>query len=235
MCVRSSVWCMCCVLCVCLMCHMQCVCVAVCACARVCVPCVSDLHVLDGLRHVPPLVGVDHECEVWPDLLAYDAQSFLVLVQRHAHLGLEVRPPLLDPRATLVSQLLLGVAQPARAGGVRRVALVHELGQPLLLPLLHAGEHLQRLLRGQRVSDPAEVDERHHLSRAHVIQQTPHRLPHHLTPQVPHGVHHRAHGHVHHTLLRTQPAQLTVVHQRRPPHAHVGGDRLQRTTLHEVL
>ena len=89
---------------------------------------------------------------------------------------------------------------------------------------LRRPEDLQRILAGQRVLEVSIVDQVGDLLRRHFGQQPPHRFPGHLRGEIPGGVDDRSDRHVHHALLRAEPAELAVGDQGRAESAEVIGD-----------
>ena len=83
---------------------------------------------LDGLRHVPHLVGIDHQVGVPADDLAGDGHAAVVVVAVRAHLELDVPVARVRGFLTQTAQLVVGVAEPSRARGVAGVAGPLEFG-----------------------------------------------------------------------------------------------------------
>src|SRR5205814_3765849 len=126
------------------------------------------------------------------------------------------------------AQLLVVVPEPARRRGVRREPGRPQVRDPFRPAGLRPAQDRQRVVRGERVGQVPEVDQRHDLLRRHLREHQPQRLPRALGREVPHRVDHGRDGHVHDALLRTEPAQLRVVHQLLPEPAEVGEDALDR-------
>ncbi len=173
---------------------------------------------VDRGAHVPALVGVDRDANVRADLLAGDPHSPDVVREVRPDLQLQLPETLFDRLPAEPPQLLVGVTEPARCRGVRRIAAVPELRQARRSARLGPAQDLQRFTRGQGIAQVPEVDELDDLLRRQLCQQLPQRLSRPFGLQVPQRVDHGGDRHVHDALLRPQPAQLGVVHQL-PPHA----------------
>src|SRR5207247_923835 len=72
-----------------------------------------------------------------------------------------------------------------------------------------------------------EIDARDKLLRRHIGEKLPERLALNLGPEVPDRVDHRCGSQVNGSLLRPDPAQLTVAGDIAPEGAHIRGERLQ--------
>ena len=190
---------------------------------------------LDGLVHVPHLVGVDHQLAIGAEHLARDAEPPDVVLQVAADLELDVREARIDRLLREPAQLGIVVAQPAGRGRVARVAVGFEIGQPLGLAHGTLAQQRERLIARDAVGDVAEVDQPHQLLGAHVGDEPPHRLALGLGPQVPHGIHHRGGRQVDRPLVRPDPAQLAVASDVVPEAAHVLGDPAQVEADHQML
>ena len=151
-----------------------------------------------------------------------------------ADLELDQLEAVVDGLAAEARELLVVVAEPARRGGVRRIARGEQLLAPGGAPGLRGAQDLERLVARERVGQVAEVDEVDELLGAHRRQQLPQRQAGALGLQVPQRVDHRADGHVHDALLGAEPAQLRVVDELPPHGAHVG-QQLVGVAAHEPL
>jgi len=104
----------------------------------------------------------------------------------------------------------------------------------------------QRFIPRERISDISKVDHIDNLLRGHVGDQAPNRFSGTASGHIPRGVDHRTNGHVHDTLLGTEPAKLRVVSQTpsktaqvmnhiiNPPPDNKRPQRRQRGCLHIV-
>ena len=185
------------------------------------------LQPVDGHRHVPHLVGVDHQAAIGPEHLAGDAQAADVVLAVAADLELHMAEAGVHRFLAQASQLVVRVAEPAGRGRVAGIALALEQGQALGLALGGAGQQHERLVRRDAVGEVAEVDAAHQLLGAHVGDQAPQRLALGLGPQVPDRVDDGAGGQVDRALVGSDPAQLAVRGHVPPEAPHVGGDPIQ--------
>lgn len=195
------------------------------------------LHILDRLGHAPHLVRIHHEHIplIEPDNLARNAQTVLILRHIAADLELEVAVPLAQRLLQQRLHLILTIPQPAGRGRVRRDGLrVERLLQTLLFALLRAGQDLERLFRGERVGDVAEVDQVDDLRRCHVCDDAPDGLAEGFGPQVPDGVYDRAEREVDDAFLGADPAELRVVDEMAPCLAPVRDERFECAALDAV-
>ena len=69
--------------------------------------------------------------------------------------------------------------------------------------------------------------------RAHVCNDSPHRLPGATSRHIPRGIDHRANCHVHHSLLRAKPPELGVRGKTAPEPAHVGANPIETLAHNE--
>src|SRR2546427_4067985 len=133
-------------------------------------------HPGDRLAHVPHLVGVEHELPVRPDLPPHQGGPSHVVLKIAPHLDLEVPPSPLDPLAAQPADLLVGIPEPARRGGVGGVAATLQL----LLPPGAGGsvlsQYRQRVLGSEGIGQVPEVDAADQLLRAERREQLPERL-----------------------------------------------------------
>src|SRR5438874_429328 len=90
-----------------------------------------------------------------------------------------------------------------------------------------AAWQVQRFTGSQGIADVAEIDAGDKLLRRHIGEQLPERLALNLGPQVPDRVNHSGGSQVHSSLLRSDPAQLTVTGDIAPEGAHISRERLQ--------
>ena len=81
----------------------------------------------DRLVDVPRLVGVDGQADVRTDRLAGEGEPADVGVDVGADLELDLAEPGGDRLGGKANHLVVGVAEPARTGGVRRVAVGEQL------------------------------------------------------------------------------------------------------------
>lgn len=91
------------------------------------------LDPLDGLGHLPDLVGVDHQRHVGADHRAGDPQATLVVLGIGADLELDMAVAFVHRFPAQAGQLLVRIAEPPRRGGVAGEALLAQLGDALLL------------------------------------------------------------------------------------------------------
>ena len=193
------------------------------------------LHVLDGLRDGPDLVGIDHEevALVVADDLSGDAQSLLVFGDAGSDLELEVFVTGVEGLLQQALHLVLAITQPTSTGCVGRHRSV---GLGMLDTLSLAGllllQHLNGLLFGDGICDVSEINARNELLRRHVSNNSPDGLVEGLGPQVPDGVDNGTKSKVNDTLLRANPSQLTVRDEVSPGLAPVGDKVLELLTLH---
>ena len=101
---------------------------------------------VDRLGDVPTLVGVDRQLDVGSDRVANEAHPALVVGEVGADLELDQREPIGDGLARQPLDLGVVVAQPARRGGVRRVAALEQTLDALAATGLGALQDLQRLV-----------------------------------------------------------------------------------------
>ena len=85
----------------------------------------------DGLRHVPPLVGVDGDAHVGADRFARRRHAPDVVGQVGADLQLDLGEAVRYGLLGQPGQLLVRVAEPAGRGRVGRVAALAKLRRPL--------------------------------------------------------------------------------------------------------
>ena len=116
---------------------------------------------LDGFKHTPLLVGIDHQLAGRANLLANDAGAAEIVFGQAADLELEVRPALGERLAAEPPNLFLGVAEPSNRRGVRGIAVGFEQREPLRKAGGAAAvENLPGFFAGQGVVDVAEVHRR---------------------------------------------------------------------------
>src|SRR5438034_2337752 len=84
-------------------------------------------HVVYGLSYIPVLVRVHHELPVPTNFFADDRTAADIILNISTHLYFEMGPTLRHGFATEMSQLLVGVPQPAGRRGVGRKALLPHL------------------------------------------------------------------------------------------------------------
>ena len=174
------------------------------------------LHPLDGLRHLPDLVGVDGDADVRAHRRAGDRHPPDVLLEVAADLELDDREAVLDGLDREPLQLLVVVAEPPWSRAVRRIALGQQGRGPLRPSRLRLAQDGERVLRCEDVSEVAEVDQLDDLLWRELGEQRPQRLALPLGAQVPQRVDHRTGGHVDHPLLGAEPAQLRVAGELAP-------------------
>ncbi len=187
---------------------------------------------MNRLVDAPDLVGVQHQLPFRPDRLAQETSAAQVGLQVTAHFELEVHEAGRHRLGGQLPDLLVGVAEPSRRSGVRRIAVFQHRGLPSGSAGREPAQHLDCLRAGQRIVDVAEIDASDQLLGRHVRQQLPERLAFDLGVQVPHGIDQGRGRKVHDALLRTQPSKLAVCHQRPPESGHVGGDVFERVANH---
>lgn len=125
-------------------------------------------------------------------------------------------------------QLILTIPQPTRTSSVRRHSLANlRLLNSLLLTTLNLLKQLNRLFGGNSVGDIAEINAANKLLRAHIGNNTPHRLTQRLSPEVPQSIDNSTQSEVDNTLLGTDPAQLAVRDEVAPGLAPVSGELVE--------
>ncbi len=123
------------------------------------------VHPLDGLRDAPHLVGIDHQVAVGADHLPRDACPSEVIREVTPDLELDMVEAVRDRLLAQPPDLLVVVAQPARRGGVRGVAVTLERLDACRASGCLLSEGRQRLRRCQGIGEIAEVDQVHQLLR----------------------------------------------------------------------
>ncbi len=103
---------------------------------------------VDGLRHIPDLIGVDHQLRVRTDHLARDPESADVLVAVRPDLELHVVVALVDSLLQQPSQLLVAVAEPSGARRVTGVSGIGEFGDARCACGHQLGQQVDRLVAG---------------------------------------------------------------------------------------
>ena len=146
------------------------------------------LHPLDGLRHVPDLVGIDHQFTIPADFLADDAEAANVVRQVATHLHLNVVPPLSHRLAAQAANFVVRITQPSGAGGVSGVTLALEPGDALGLAWFGAAQQVKSLGRRQGIGQVAEIHAGHELFGREPAHQLPNRHSRMASVQVPQGI-----------------------------------------------
>ena len=135
----------------------------------------EPLHPRDRLVDAPDLVGVHQQPAVGADDLPDDPGAALVVGGVAPDLHLQGAPTVADRRLRAPPHLLVGIAEPAGRGRVRRIAVLLHLPRPLLQSRAPRAEQFDRPLRGDRVREVAEGHAGHELVRRHVREQPPQR------------------------------------------------------------
>ena len=199
------------------------------------------LHVLDGLRDRPDLVGIRHEdiALVVTNNLTSNAQSMTITRDITTNLDLEVSVSSIKSLLQQALHLVLTITQPSCTGCVSwHSAVVKSLFKTLALGRLLLLEHSDSLLGGNGVGDVAEVNAVDELLRAHVGDNAPDGLVEGLGPEIPDGVNDSAESEVDDTLFGTDPAELGVVDEMAPcltPVCDEGGEGSSLETLGDVV
>lgn len=183
----------------------------------------QGLHPVDGLGHVPALVGVHGDPDVGADRLAGQPHPAQVVVQVAADLELDLPEARGDGLLGQPGQLLVGVAEPAGLGGVGGVAAGAQQRGALGPAGLGAAQDLQRLVTGEGVAEVAEVDQVDQFLGGHTGQQFPDRAAARRAARSQAALTTALGRHVHHALLRAQPAQLGVVGEQPVEGAEITG------------
>ena len=173
----------------------------------------EGLHPLDRLRHIPHLVGVDHQGGVGSDDLTRDREPADVFVEVGADLQLDVAVAGIHRLLAQPPQFLVGVAQPPGARRVAGVAADREFGDALFPRRGEFGQDRDRLVAGEGVGEVTQVGGIHQLLGGHVGQQPPERDAGGAGGEIPHRVHHGGEREVDDALLGSEPAQLGVALQ----------------------
>ncbi len=186
-------------------------------------------HPLHRVGDVPALVGVDGDPYAGADGVPGERQPADVVGDVSADLQLDLGEAVGDGLLRQPHQLVVGVAEPAGRGGVGRVSLGAQPGRALGPARFGGAQDGERLLGGEGVGEVPEVDEGDELLGRHLGQELPDGSARVLGRQVPGGVDDRAGRHVHHALLRAQPAQLRIVGEVPVQRAEVGRGPGHRT------
>ncbi len=194
----------------------------------------QSAHARDGLFDVPPLVGVDHQRSIRTDRLAHERNTTIVVRGRRPDLDLEVRPAFGERVGAGLDDPLVRIPNPAGRGRIRGVSRCQQLLRSRELRRLFVGQHLERLVRCQRVGDVAKVDAMNDLSGSHVRQQLPERLAFGLGVQVPDGIDDGGHRQVDDAFFRTKPPQLRIARQSPPEPAQVCDQVLERPADYQI-
>lgn len=131
------------------------------------------------------LIGVDHEhiALVIPNDTSGQLQSLPVLLHTRPHLQLEMLVPLIHSLFQQSLDLRSVISKPTRTRSVcRYTSIILRLLNPLLLPYLRLLQHLQRLLRRQRISNIPEIDTPYNLFGRHISHNSPHRFSQNFPP-----------------------------------------------------
>ena len=197
--------------------------------------CAKGAHRGDRLVDAPDLVRVHHQlpagAEHLPDRRCPPDVRLDVAADLHLHVLEAVRDRLGDERL----HLLVLVADPAGGRGVGGVAVGDDLRLPLLLARCRRAQEVERLLGREGVLDVAEVDRSDEVFGRQSREELPERHARLFRPEIPDGVDDRAHGEMDDALLRSEPAELVVRHERAPEAAHVSRDPVERATGDERL
>src|SRR5262249_49484112 len=128
-----------------------------------------------------------------------------------ADFGLEARPASGERFVTEAAHLVLGIAEPARRGDVRGMAVAAHLSLARLALRRRGTQEVERAVAVERVAEIAPVDESDDLLGREIDDQLPHRLADALRPQVPQRIDDRGGGEMDHALVGAEPAQLRLV------------------------
>ena len=187
-------------------------------------------HPRDRLRHVPTLVRVDRDVDVGTHALTRQGQAPYVVCEVPADLQLDGAEPVGHRKLCQPSELVVVVAQPSRAGGVRGISIGQQRFLSLGLASDLGTQEVEGLVGGEHVGQIAEVDDVDDLLRGQVCQQLPQGLPGALGLEVPQRVEHGAGRHVDDALLGAEPAQLRVRGELASDRAEVAQHRLHVTS-----
>ena len=105
-------------------------------------------HPLDGLRHVPYLIGIDHQLHIVAEFFAHDLAASTIGDNRDAHFGLEAAPPFAVELLAQVANFGLGVTQPASRSDVGRVTIGHKFGSSRRLARGCSAQYLECFVAG---------------------------------------------------------------------------------------
>ena len=193
------------------------------------------LHVFAGLLDTPDLVRIDHEYAVRADFFADEGgpPDFLIAIDTDLHF--EAGPAGSHVGAHQITNLIITVPQPPRAGGVGRQAATGKLFSAGSARCRVITEDGKCVVRWQRVADIAELDTVDQRFRRHVGEQLPQRLVFFPGIQIPNRVDQSTDAEVQDALFRAEPAELSVVGQLEPEAAHVRDDILEGATHNDVL
>ena len=199
------------------------------------------LHVLNGLRNRPNLVGICHEniALVITNDLTSNTQTLAVALNVTTDLDLEVSVSSVESLLKQTLHLILPVSKPASARCVSgHSAVVKSLFETLGLGRLLLLKHSDSLLGGDSIGDVTEVNAADELLRAHVSDDAPDGLVEGLGPEIPDSVDDGTESQVDDTLLGTDPSELTVVDEMSPclaPVCDEGGEGPALETLGDVV
>lgn len=170
----------------------------------------EGLHPVDGLGDIPDLIGIDHQLTIPTDFLADDRESTLVIGEVASDLDLDVVPAFGDGLAAEAADLVIGITEPAGAGGVGGITVAFEFRDAAGATGEAGFEEIDGFVAGEGVGEVTEVDAIGEAGRGEGRDEAPDGEAGVFGPEIPEGIDDGGEGEVDGAFVGADPAELGI-------------------------